>query len=420
MPRPRRIIPAYRKHKQTGRAAVSIYRADGSRTEVILPGKYGSDESKQEYERLLAQLRTNDGRLGPDLHTVRIDLTVAELVLKFIEERVTPYYVDPISKKPTREQANFRASLRPLTRLYGDRPASEFTPQSLCIVRQAMIDGNWMTEAEKQEWTDAGRKIGLARSTVNERIARIKLMFRWGAMMLQVPPSIAHGLATVDGLRRGRSAARESDPVAPVPIGIVEQTLPYLPPVVRDIVELLRLTGMRVGEAVILRGIDIDMTGEVWLFRPERHKNLYRGHYRVVAIGPRGQAIIRKYLKPMADALLFSPAEQAATIASQKRAARKTKVQPSQLCRKKARPKKKPGAQFDKDSVNHAIRAACKRGGIPRWHTHQLRHTAALEISRQHGLEAARAVLGHKTVQMSAHYSGLDTTMAADVMGKIG
>ena len=64
MARPRLTIPAYRHHKQTGRAAVSIYRHDRSRTEVIRPGAYGSDESKLEYERLLAQLRAGNGKLS--------------------------------------------------------------------------------------------------------------------------------------------------------------------------------------------------------------------------------------------------------------------------------------------------------------------------------------------------------------------
>jgi hypothetical protein len=53
MARPRLKVPAYRKHSKTGRAVVSIYRADGSRTEFVLPGDYGSDESTREYERLL-------------------------------------------------------------------------------------------------------------------------------------------------------------------------------------------------------------------------------------------------------------------------------------------------------------------------------------------------------------------------------
>src|ERR1700674_3319413 len=100
MPRPRLTLPAYRKHRQTGRAAVSIYRTDGSRTEVILPGKFGSGKSKEEYERLLCQLRTYGGQLPAD--PARRDITVAELVLKFMAHAET-YYVDPVTKSPTTE-----------------------------------------------------------------------------------------------------------------------------------------------------------------------------------------------------------------------------------------------------------------------------------------------------------------------------
>jgi integrase len=158
----------------------------------------------------------------------------------------------------------------------------------------------------------------------------------------------------------------------------------------------------------------------VWLYNPPKHKTLWRGHHRTIAIGPRGQEIIRRHLKPRIDAYLFSPAEQEVMIAAEKRANRKTKVQPSQVSRKKAKPKKKPGEQFDANDINNAIKRACARAGIPRWHTHQLRHTAALEVSRQHGLEAARAVLGHKSLQMTADYGGPDRQTASEVMGKIG
>ena len=52
MARPRNLVPTYRKHS-SGRGAVSVYRADGLRVEVLLPGPFGSDESKAEYERIL-------------------------------------------------------------------------------------------------------------------------------------------------------------------------------------------------------------------------------------------------------------------------------------------------------------------------------------------------------------------------------
>ena len=74
MPRPRRTIPAYRKHKKIGRAAVSIYRADGSRTEILRPGKFGSEQSKAEFERLLCQLRANAGSLLKNLTPSSTDM----------------------------------------------------------------------------------------------------------------------------------------------------------------------------------------------------------------------------------------------------------------------------------------------------------------------------------------------------------
>src|SRR5258705_443822 len=57
---------------------------------------------------------------------------------------------------------------------------------------------------------------------------------------------------------------------------------------------------------------------------------------------------------------------------------------------------------------------------IPHWHPHQLRHTRALELKREAGLDVARAVLGHKCPAITEHYATLDIAKAAEVMGKIG
>ena len=401
--------PSYRKHKATGQAVVTLNGKDH------YLGNFGTKRSKDAYDRLIAEWLAG-GRCLSDSN----GLTIAELAVRFMEERVIPYYVDPATKKPTGEQVNFRYALKPLTRLYGDLPAADFNPQHLNVVRQSTIEGTWLNEAERKKRASAGHQKGLARTTVNDRIARIKMLFRWAAEMLLVPPSVYHGVLAVRGLVRGRSTARETDPITPVASAVVEATLPHLPPVVRDIVQLLALTGMRVGEACVMRAIDIDMSGPTWLYKPVQHKNAWRGHHRTIVIGPKGQAIIREYLKPKMDACLFSPAEQAEIITAEKRANRKTKVQPSQVCRKKANPKKQPGEQFDSLTINKAVRIACKRAGIPRWNIHRLRHTAALEISRRFGLEGARSVLGHRTVQMSAHYSGLDQQTASAIMSEVG
>ncbi len=416
MPRPRSTIPTYRKHSATGRAAVSFYRADGTRTEVVLPGKYGSAESKAEYERLLSQLRANGGRLPTD-H--RQDLSVDELVLKFMEH-ANAYYVDPVTKEPTREVVTCRDSLRPLCRLYGNTPAAEFGPLAFQALRTAMVSGSWMTDGERANRTKSHQAIGLARTTANRQCGRVKQLFKWAASNELIPATVFHGLQSVSGLRRGRSGARETEPVVPVDAEIVDAIVRELPPITSDIVRLLLLTGARVGEICQLKTPDIDRTGSAWFATLDKHKTAHHGHTRTICFGPQAQLILNRYLRADPDAHLFSPAEQNRQIDEQKRAARKTPVQPSQQCRKKSKPRRKPGEWFDHTTINNAIRRAAKRLGVERFHVHQLRHTAALNILREHGAEAARSVLGHKQINMTLHYSGIDLEKAKEVMRKIG
>lgn len=68
-------IPAYRHHKPSGRAVVTI----GSR-DVYL-GKYNSAASRQEYHRVIAEWTSQCGATAKASH----DLTVSELLAAFIK-----------------------------------------------------------------------------------------------------------------------------------------------------------------------------------------------------------------------------------------------------------------------------------------------------------------------------------------------
>ena len=74
-------------------------------------------------------------------------------------------------------------------------------------------------------------------------------------------------------------------------------------------VRLQRLTGARPGEICSLRPLDLDTSGDVWRYIPEKHKTSHRGRERIILIGPRGQSILRPYLLRAADAFCFSPQE---------------------------------------------------------------------------------------------------------------
>jgi integrase len=412
-------IPSYLRHRQSGKARIIVRDHVGAAREILLPGAYNSKESLEEYHRLCGLLRANGGRL-PATKCGTVDLTVSELVLRYMDEHVTVYYVDPDTKQETTEVECLRGSFRPLKRLFGEMAVVEFDSLKLEALQAAMASGTWLTEEEAQDRRVLKKPVGMARTTVNRHIDRVKRLFRWGCAKKLVPADNLVNLETVPSLKQGRCAARETKAVTPIDPEVVTKTLPHLPPVPADMVRLLLLSGARVGELCRLRGGDLDRSGPVWLYRVPRHKNRYRGHTRTVAFGPKAQLVLARYLKDDPGAYLFSPAEQALLRRERMRKDRKTPVQPSQKDRRRKNPKRKPGAAYNPQAVGHAITRACKKAGVPHWHVHQLRHTAALLVMREYGVEAARSVLGHKTLNMTLHYSGIDLERAKEVAARIG
>ena len=54
------------------------------------------------------------------------------------------------------------------------------------------------------------------------------------------------------------------------------------------------------------------------------------------------------------------------------------------------------------------------------WHPHQLRHTAATEIRREFGIEAAQVVLGHASLNVTEVYAERNRKLAEKVMQQLG
>lgn len=57
----------------------------------------------------------------------------------------------------------------------------------------------------------------LSRGVINNRINRIKRIFKWAVSEELIPPSVYEGPRSVRGLVYGRNQARETEPVKPVP-----------------------------------------------------------------------------------------------------------------------------------------------------------------------------------------------------------
>jgi len=434
MARSRNSFPSYLEHKQSGKARAVWTDALGIRHFRMLPGPFESPESKAAFSRLHLELATAPVVAVVDPSTV----TVNEMLLAFIEHAKLHYRYPDGSN--TNEVGEYKLVARYIRELYGDLPAHDFGPLALKAVRQKFIAAGW------------------ARRFINQRVGRVRRMFKWAAGEELIPFEAYHRLTAVTGLQIGRTTARETDPVAPVADAVVDATLPYLNRYIRGLVEFQRHTGCRPGEAVLIRRADIDTSGSVWLYRPAVHKNSWRGKSRVIAIGPRGQDVLHKFFTPNLDDYLFCPRRAVDELRAERSAKRVTPRFPSHMKRnakkRKEEPKYPPADRYDRLSYGLAISRACERAFPPpaplaqrddetraqwterltmkqqaevkawrrahRWHPNQLRHSFATRVRKEHGLEAAQVLLGHSRADVTQIYAERNEELAGSVAARIG
>lgn len=403
-------VPAYRKRTINGREIAVVTLTDHrnrTRREHRL-GAYGSPESREKYARLIVAWQAAAHRLPPRLDQgAGYTLTVAQLAWSFLqhmEDRYSP-----------RELDSYRQTIRVLRQLYGETPAADFGPMALRTVREAMIRGDDKADPPRPAWS---------RQTVNRRIHRVRAIFRWAASYELLPVSVYQALLTVEGLRRGQSEARETEPVGCAPDAAVEAVRRIVSRQVAAMIDLQLLTGMRPGEVVIMRPCDLDMSGKVWLYRPARHKTEHHGKTRTIYLGPRAQDIIRPYLAGRSVAApLFSPAEAETERRARLHEARKTPAgQGNERGTNRVEcPRVRPADCYTVGSYRRAISRACDLAVVPAWHPHQLRHNYATAIRRTHGLEAAQILLGHSSAMVTdAVYAERDEGKALAIAAAVG
>jgi len=392
MSRTQKVLPRYLAHR-SGRARI-VWNDQTGRREKLLPGLFNSPESLQAFARIQLEFATTPSMPTPSA----TGPTVVEVFAPYLRYATT-YYGDGS------ELEAIKSAMKIVRDLYGADPAAEFGPKKLAAIREAFVRKGW------------------SRSYCNRQVGKIIRCFKWCASEELAPASIHQSLKTLAPLRIGHTDAPETEPRLPADPAHVASTLPFLPPHVRAIVELLRASGMRPSEVCRMTLSQIDRTGPIWIYRPAKHKKSHRGKHRAVALGAAAQAILTAYLavRTIADVdPLFSPVRQRDEKFVAMRAARKSKVQPSQVSRKKAKIRQ-PGDWYTSHGIGQTVTLACAKAGVPAWTPYQLRHLKGAELREKFSLEHVRAALGHSHASMSAHYaSGADGKLAAEVANAMG
>jgi integrase len=364
---------------------------------VVYLGPFGSDESRVRYRREVAEWQA----LGS---AASVEVVLVGHVIDGYWKHAEVYYRK--NGKPTSELSILKLAMRYLRNLYGELPAAEFGPLKLKACREEMIQA------------------GLARTTINGFVSRIRQVFRWAVENELVPATVHQALQAVPGLKKGRTLAREPEPVRPVDGAAMEAVLPHVSRQVAAMIRLQWLTGMRPQEVVQMRMGDLDRGGRVWLYRPQDHKVEHHDMDRVIPLGPQAQVVLAPFLRLDPAASLFSPKEAEAERHAAMRAARKTKLWPSHS--NKARKARRGsevqalGDSYDTRSYRRAVARGCEAAGIASWSPNQLRHSAATRIRKEMGIEVAQAVLGHRQLETTQVYAEVSLQRAVDAMERLG
>ena len=419
-------VPSLRLHK----ASRQMYTVLSGR--AIYCGKPDNPATEQRYHQIIAEWFA----AGKHPPVESGGITVKEILSRFWVHAIGYYRTKTDGRVKELEQ--FRLAIKPLKELYGESLATDFGPRAMKTVRQKMIDQGW------------------CRPYVNKQINRIRHIFKWAASDELIPGQTLLALQAVSGLRKGRSAAREPDPIKPVPIDHVNAIEPFVSPQVWAMIQLQLFTAARAGELCQMRPCDIDRTSGVWVYRPEKHKTAHHGFDRKIFIGPRGQEVLSPFLLRNSKAYCFSPAQAETERRQKEHASRITPLSCGNTpgSNIKENPMKSDGDRYTTDSYRRAIQRACDQAFPPpeplakrddetwtqydrrltkkqqaeiaawqkahRWHPHQLRHNAATELRKEFGLEAARIILGHHSTAITEVYAEKDEQQAIEAMGKVG
>lgn len=357
MARKKQWPPRPHPHRASGQERVRI----GTRDYYL--GPIGSEKARRNYAELIARLA--DRPADEPVLSRKRELTVAEVVERHRLDAQARY------SREGREASQFRWAAEPLLHLFAELPVARLGVQQLDSVRDEMIRRGW------------------SRGVINRRIIRLRTLWRWAEQKGLAPPGSWNALRALAPLPRNDQRVKTLPARQPCTWADLARVCRLANPTIRAMLVFGWFTGARPGEIRSLTVGDIDTSGEVWLATLGKHKNAHRGQVRVVAVGPRCQGVLRRFLEGK------KPDEP---------------VFPSG-----------PGRHYSSESFSRAVARARQRAGVEGLHPYQSRHAYKQRVTRELGLDFARAGLGQANLSTTDKYAaGGDLTLAIEAAKRCG
>lgn len=303
-----------------------------------------------------------------------------------------------------------------------DLPAGEFGPRRLheFMVRLA------------SRRRDDGRS-ELARSTINQYVSRLRMMFRWGAGLELIPADQLPGMDAVRGIPKGRSPApgvapcREREQVTPPTIKQILACVRQCEPAIAAMLLVQARTAMRPME---IRGIALDRlfptaSADVLVYHAPLKLEHLEGSSRRVLIGPKAMRMLAPWIDSAqrdGRCILFSPAANEAARNRARSAGREcykgNAYRPEE--RRAGSRRRPPGDRYTKDSYRRAITRACERAGVEPFSPGQLRHLGSSRIANATDIHLAKSMLGHTDIRTTQRYTHASLTREIDYAQRFG
>lgn len=424
------LSPISRKVRGKGKSGVCKDTARcyvvtaGVRREIYL-GPWGSQEAQDKYNRIAAEFY-GSGSLSEDVQQPD-KISLAFLFSQFLEH-CDRKLKDPNDKFDNRELNHFETIIKHVLQIYADLPIKDFNCSAYRNVRQYLC-----SIAPEVEWRENGvyksgknpdgtSRVGQPKKIMTKRpwsknyvlqlMDYLRKILHWGVAHDMVDYAIVEKFKFVEPLK---TDIEELEPRQEVPDVVIQKTLPFMTPTIRDMVIIQRGNGLRPNEICYLRVGNIDRSGEVWKTTKKGKTTWKTGIPLIICFSADERAILeRRIANKGADEYVFTPAE-----AQQERWAisaqnRKTKVQPSQQVRKNKKTSEQKLARFRESytpesygrAIQYAQKAAAKAGvRIPHWTPYQIRHTAVTAVAYEHDRQTAAYLAGHTCLSTTSRYA---------------